>query len=228
MEAALKFGPRPTAATVLAHDHISFAVITSGHYATAADCTRFKPDHQQMEDFNVMKKLALAIGAVAFVVALGMAAPGSVQAKKRFISIGTGGPTGVYFVVGQSVCRMVHKEAAEGRKKGRKHGIRCSAPSTAGSTYNIANIQADELDFGVAQSDWQYHAVNGTSKFKGKAFKGLRAVFSVHAEPYHIIVGDLPPRFVPYPMLVCLPSVLRPGSAAAHQQRRPERAGGAE
>ena len=39
---------------------------------------------------------------------------------------------------------------------------------------------------------------------------------------------DLPPRFVPYPMLVCLPSVLRPGSAAAHQQRRPERAGGAE
>ncbi|MDP6407532.1 MAG: TAXI family TRAP transporter solute-binding subunit [Alphaproteobacteria bacterium] len=136
-----------------------------------------------------MKKLALAIGAVAFVVALGMAAPGSVQAKKRFISIGTGGPTGVYFVVGQSVCRMVHKEAAEGRSKGRKHGIRCSAPSTAGSTYNIANIQADELDFGVAQSDWQYHAVNGTSKFKGKAFKGLRAVFSVHAEPYHIIVG---------------------------------------
>ncbi len=40
--------------------------------------------------------------------------------------------------------------------------------------------------------------------------------------------ADLPPRFVPYPMLVCLPSVLRPGSAAAHQQRRPERAGGAE
>jgi hypothetical protein len=29
-------------------------------------------------------------------------------------------------------------------------------------------------------------------------------------------------------LLACLPSVLRPGSAAAHQQRRPERAGGAE
>ena len=45
-------------------------------------------------------------------------------AKNRFISIGTGGPTGVYFVVGNAVCRMVHREAAEGRKKGRKHGIR--------------------------------------------------------------------------------------------------------
>ena len=40
-----------------------------------------------------------------------------VSAKNRFISIGTGGPTGVYFVVGNAVCRMVHREAAEGRKK---------------------------------------------------------------------------------------------------------------
>jgi len=129
--------------------------------------------------------LALALAAGAFFGA----GTQSAQAQKRFISIGTGGPTGVYFVVGQSICRMIHKEAAEGRKKGRKHGIRCAAPSTAGSTYNIANIKAGELDFGVAQSDWQYHAYNGSSKFKGKAFKKLRAVFSVHPEPYQIIVG---------------------------------------
>ncbi len=129
--------------------------------------------------------LALALAAGAFFAAGTQPA----QAQKKFISIGTGGPTGVYFVVGQSVCRLIHKEAAEGRKKGRKHGIRCSAPSTAGSTYNIANIKAGELDFGVAQSDWQYHAYNGSSKFKGKPFKKLRAVFSVHPEPYHIIVG---------------------------------------
>ena len=74
----------------------------------------------------------------------------------EFISIGTGGPTGVYFVVGNSVCRMVHKEAAEGRKSGRKHGLRCAAPSTGGSNYNIGQIKEGELQFGVAQSDWQY------------------------------------------------------------------------
>ncbi|MEE9597393.1 MAG: TAXI family TRAP transporter solute-binding subunit [Acidiferrobacterales bacterium] len=129
---------------------------------------------------------ALLVGGVGFFASM---VPSTAWAQKTFITIGTGGPTGVYFVVGNSVCRMVHKEAAEGRKKGRKHGIRCAAPSTAGSTYNIGNIREAELDFGVAQSDWQYHAYNGTSKFEGKQFKKLRAVFSVHPEPFHIIVG---------------------------------------
>ncbi len=138
-----------------------------------------------------MKRIAVSTFALALTTALGAGVftADSAFAQKKFISIGTGGPTGVYFVVGQSVCRLVHKEAAEGRKKGRKHGIRCAAPSTAGSTYNIGNIKAGELDFGVAQSDWQFHAYNGSSKFKDKAFKKLRAVFSVHPEPYHIIVG---------------------------------------
>ncbi len=136
-----------------------------------------------------MKRFVLA-SVVFGVAALAMlfASPGASLAQKRFIAIGTGGPTGVYFVVGNSICRMVHKEAAEGRKKGRKHGIRCSAPSTGGSTYNIGQISQGELDFGVAQSDWQYHAYNGSSE-KVKCVKKLRAVFSVHPEPFHIIVG---------------------------------------
>jgi hypothetical protein len=118
------------------------------------------------------------------------------EAKSRFISIGTGGPTGVYFVVGNAVCRMVHREAAEGRKKGRKHGIRCSAPSTGGSNYNIGQIKEGELQFGVAQSDWQHHAYNGSSKWKGKQYSNLRAVFSVHPEPFPLIARKL---------LYCLP-----------------------
>ena len=138
-----------------------------------------------------MKKL---VGSTIFTAVIAMAGaglllPGTANAAKRFISIGTGGPTGVYFVVGQSVCRMVHKEAAEGRKKGRKHGIRCAAPSSAGSNYNINNIRLGEFDFGVAQSDWQYHAYNGSSRYKGKKVGKLRAVFSVHGEPFQLIVG---------------------------------------
>ena len=141
-----------------------------------------------------MKRLAAATFAVALIAVFGAAAlpTGDAYAAedKVFIAIGTGGPTGVYFVVGQSICRLVHKEAAEGRKTGRKHGIRCAAPSTGGSTYNIGQISQGELDFGVAQSDWQYHAYNGTAPDKVKEFKNLRAVFSVHPEPYHIIVGE--------------------------------------
>jgi TRAP transporter TAXI family solute receptor len=139
-----------------------------------------------------MKKLAvttIAMGLAAFAGAM-LSFSGEAGAQKKFISIGTGGPTGVYFATGNAICRLIHKEAAEGRKKGRKHGIRCSAPSTGGSNYNIAQIRDGELDFGVAQSDWQYHAYNGSAgPWKGKAFKKIRAVFSVHAEPLQIITG---------------------------------------
>ncbi len=136
-----------------------------------------------------MKKLAVSTLALAFAAGAFMGADDASAKDKRFIAIGTGGPTGVYFVVGQAVCRQVHREAAEGRKKGRKHGIRCSAPSTAGSTYNIAQISQGELDFGVAQSDWQYHSYNETSPDKVTPYKKLRAVFSVHPEPYQLIVA---------------------------------------
>ena len=138
-----------------------------------------------------MKTLRLTTCALAAAALMGMTlgAAGEAGAQgKKFISIGTGGPTGVYFVVGNSVCRMVHKEAAEGRKEGRKHGIRCAAPSTGGSTYNIGQICEGELDFGVAQSDWQFHAVNGSSE-KVTNCPGLRAVFSVHGEPFHLIAA---------------------------------------
>jgi len=121
-------------------------------------------------------------------LAVGLA-PSTQAQEKRFISIGTGGPTGVYFQVGQAVCQMVHAEAAEGRKTGMKHGIRCSAPSTGGSTYNISQIAQGELDFGVAQSDWQFHAYNCSKTDKVTCFEDLRAVFSVHPEPYQIIAA---------------------------------------
>ncbi len=112
-------------------------------------------------------------------LAVALAAPA--MAQKQFITIGTGGVTGVYYPTGGAICRLVNK----GRKQ---HGIRCSVESTGGSVYNLNTIRAGELDMGVAQSDWQYHAYNGTSKFEDKgAFKELRAVFSVHAEPFTVV-----------------------------------------
>ena len=134
-----------------------------------------------------MKKILSLISSLAVVVTFSV--PTASVSAAEFISIGTGGPTGVYFVVGNSVCRMVHKEAAEGRKSGRKHGLRCAAPSTGGSNYNIGQIKEGELQFGVAQSDWQYHAYNGSSKWEDNQYSDLRAVFSVHPEPFQLIAG---------------------------------------
>ena len=112
-------------------------------------------------------------------LALSMSVP--VWAEQTFVTIGTGGVTGVYYPTGGAICRLVNK-------KRKVHGIRCSTESTGGSVYNINTIRAGELDMGVAQSDWQYHSYRGTSKFKDQgAFKGLRAIFSVHPEPVTIL-----------------------------------------
>ena len=135
-----------------------------------------------------MKRIISTISAVAMLFALSLPMM-SVAKAAEFFTIGTGGPTGVYFQVGNSVCKMLHKQAISaehGRKKGTNKAYRCTAPSTGGSNYNIGQIKAGEFQFGVAQSDWQFHAVNGSSKWEGKKFGDLRAVFSVHNEPFQI------------------------------------------
>jgi len=129
-----------------------------------------------------MKFLGKIALASLFVASLGSGS--ALAADQQFISIGTGGVTGVYYPTGGAICRLVNKNRKE-------HGIRCSAESTGGSIYNINTIRAGELEFGVAQSDWQYHAYHGTSKFEDQGpFKKLRAVFSVHPEPVTVIASD--------------------------------------
>jgi TRAP transporter TAXI family solute receptor len=130
-----------------------------------------------------MKMKLLTAAAIAAAVTVGVSAIGEspAQAEQQFVTIGTGGVTGVYYPTGGAICRLVNK-------KRKEHGIRCSVESTGGSVYNINTIRTGELDMGVAQSDWQYHAYNGTSKFEETGpFKELRAVFSVHPEPVTVL-----------------------------------------
>jgi len=101
--------------------------------------------------------------------------------ETRYISIGTGGITGVYYPSGGAICRLVNKDR-------KTHKIRCSVESTGGSIFNINTMRSGELDFGVAQSDWQYHAYKGTSKFSDAgAYEQLRSVFSLHGEPFTVV-----------------------------------------
>lgn len=113
-------------------------------------------------------KKTLAISAA--VIGLSLTAE-TADAAQKLISIGTGGITGVCYPTGGAICRLTNKSAKE-------HGIRCSVESTGGSVYNINTIRAGELDMGVAQSDWQYHAYNGTSKFAAKALSKSFVLYS--------------------------------------------------
>lgn len=97
------------------------------------------------------------------------------------VTIGTGSRAGVYFQVGRAICRLVNQTQAD-------HGIACDAPSTAGSISNLKALRSGQLQLAVAQSDWQYHAVKGTSRFAAaKPDPDLRAVFSVHGEPFTLV-----------------------------------------
>ncbi len=127
-----------------------------------------------------MKKFGVALTATGLLLCA--AAPQAV-AQQNFVSIGTGGVTGVYYPTGGAICRLVNKNR-------KQHGFRCSVESTGGSVYNLNTIRTGELDLGVAQSDWQYHAYNGSGKqafIDAGPFTELRAVFSVHAEPVSLL-----------------------------------------
>ncbi|OLQ77436.1 C4-dicarboxylate ABC transporter substrate-binding protein [Photobacterium proteolyticum] len=122
-----------------------------------------------------LKQIVKISALAAAVMTSGMAS------AQDFITIGTGSVTGVYYPTGGAICKLVNKDR-------KQHNVRCSVESTGGSIYNVNTMRAGELDFGIVQSDWQYHGYNGTSKFKDQgAYKKLRAVFSIHTEPFNII-----------------------------------------
>lgn len=118
----------------------------------------------------------------SILLALTLTAPTMAGAQQQFVTIGTGGVTGVYYPAGGAICRLVNQDRDE-------HGIRCSAESTGGSVFNLNAIRQDELDMGVVQSDWQYHSYNGTSQFEDEGpHEELRALFSLHPEPLTLVV----------------------------------------
>ncbi|HLD76966.1 MAG TPA: TAXI family TRAP transporter solute-binding subunit [Rickettsiales bacterium] len=123
-----------------------------------------------------MKKL-LTIFSLVFVVSVADS-----LAATKYISVGTGAITGVYYPAGGAICRLLNR----GRKE---HGVRCSVESTGGSVSNLNAIRSGALDFGIVQSDWLYHAYNGTGFFSDQTpFKDLRSVFSLYNETLAIAV----------------------------------------
>lgn len=125
-----------------------------------------------------MKKLLMF--GLALTVAVGITPVPQVEAN-QFVTIGTGGVTGVYYPTGGAICRLVNQGRSE-------HGIRCSVEATGGSVYNLNTIAAGDLDMGVVQSDTQFHAFHGSGAFEAAGpNKDLRALFSIHPEPYTVV-----------------------------------------
>lgn len=127
-----------------------------------------------------MKQRKLTAMLAASGLGLGLLGLSSNALAQEFITVGTGGVTGVYYPVGGAICRLVNA----GRPQ---HGIRCSVESTGGSVYNVNTMRAGELDFGIVQSDVQFNAYTGAAQFDGNPYSQLRAVFGLHPEAFTVV-----------------------------------------
>jgi len=120
---------------------------------------------------HTLKYLASLVSVFMLLGAAGAGAAGKTV-------IGTGGPTGVYYATGQVLCDLLNAK-----------GMECAAPPSGGSVANLKALQAGEITLAMAQSDWQFHGHQGSSKWKGDKIENLRAVFSVYAEPMQVVVN---------------------------------------
>ena len=126
-----------------------------------------------------LRPILKIVAAAAALSTTMLATPATAQQK--FMTIGTGGVTGVYYAAGGAICRLVNKDRT-------KHGYRCTVESTGGSVANVNTLRSGDLDFGVAQSDWNYHGYKGTSSFQSFGpFEDLRSVFALHPEPFTML-----------------------------------------
>ncbi len=112
-----------------------------------------------------------------------LAATTPIAAKTTFVTIGTAGLTGVYYPTGGAIAKIVNK-------KRKEFGIRLTVESTEGSVFNINAVINQEFDFGIVQSDRQYHAIKGIKEWKDKGPQTeLRSVFSIYPESCSLIAA---------------------------------------
>ncbi|MGE4423100.1 MAG: TAXI family TRAP transporter solute-binding subunit [Pseudodesulfovibrio sp.] len=104
--------------------------------------------------------------------------------EPTFVTIGTGGITGVYYPTGGAIANMVNL-------KRDKYNIRATVEATGGSVFNINAVIAGDLQFGIAQADRQFQAVHGIAEWRERGpQKTLRAVFSLHPETVTLVAGE--------------------------------------
>ncbi len=124
-----------------------------------------------MKGLTFVSACAIALGGVSL--------SENVNASEQFVTIGTGGQTGVYYVAGQSICRFVNRAGAD---------IKCNAPASGGGVANVNGLRSGEYNFGIMQSDHQYKALNGVAPFQNSGdMDNIRSVFSLQSEVFTIL-----------------------------------------
>ncbi len=118
-----------------------------------------------------MKKFVTSLVAVGCL--------GASLSMAESITIGTGELTGVYYPVGNAICKIVNKTT----------NIQCAIESTRGSSYNINMVKSGEFEFGISHGDTSYQAFKGEDRFKGGQIPELRGVMAIYPELLALVVS---------------------------------------
>lgn len=130
----------------------------------------------------------IAIVLVFLLVSFGCQKKEEAQAaaapSQRFATVGTGGLTGVYYPVGGAISRIVNAKFDE-------YKLKVTVESTGGSVFNINAVLSGDIEFGIAQSDRQYEAWEGTSDWASAGpRKDLRVVCALHPESITLMAAE--------------------------------------
>jgi uncharacterized protein len=96
-------------------------------------------------------------------------------AQKKFLTLASGSPGGVYYPLGGGMAVIIQKTT----------DLRCAAESTGASVENSRLVGAEESDMGMVMGSIAYKAVQGEKPFEKKY--PLAALFQMYPAPEHIV-----------------------------------------
>lgn len=100
----------------------------------------------------------------------------------QFLTVATGGITGVYYTAGEALCTAIEKSRA-------RHGLRCMVESTPAAVHNLHALRRGDVHFAFAQADTEFAAARGIEEFRAATpDTQLRAVAGFHLEWMTVVV----------------------------------------
>jgi len=111
-----------------------------------------------------------------------------VTSGTKYLSIGTGSVTGVYYPLGGTLASIVTNKVP---------GYSCAAESTGGAVENAALLIDGKLDLGFVAASTLYDAQHGLNSFKGKDGTKVQALFSFFPEVVQILSLDKSIKKIP-------------------------------
>jgi len=103
--------------------------------------------------------------------------------ENKFISIATGGVTGVYYPLGGAFSTLINN---------KMENVKSSVETTGGSVANINLLQKKEAELAFSASSVVFDAVKGEGTFAGKKVDNIRAILGLYPEAVQIVtLADL-------------------------------------